>query len=160
MKFLHYSEQPIEFDPSRTYEQHPPSTFGKPNGLWVSVEGEDDWLSWCQEEQFEWAALTASHLVILSDSANLKIITTVEEMDEFSLKYGVETDWERKFSRVKSNWPIDWGTVAEDFDGLIIAPYQYSRRYDWYYGWDCASGCLWNLSAIASVDASVGASEA
>ncbi|QBI98814.1 hypothetical protein SEA_BOBBY_184 [Mycobacterium phage Bobby] len=50
---------------------------------------------------------------------------------------------------------IDWGKVAADYGGIIIAPYQWSRRMDphWYYTWDCASGCIWNLEAIESLEA-------
>ena len=46
---------------------------------------------------------------------------------------------------------IDWPKVAERYDGIIIAPYQWSRRLDgpmWYYGWDCASGCVWRARAV------------
>ena len=47
---------------------------------------------------------------------------------------------------------IDWAEVASKYDGIIISPYQWSLRLDmemmWYYGWDCASGCIWNISAI------------
>lgn len=40
--------------------------------------------------------------------------------------------------------------VAKDYDGIEIAPYQESLRYDleWYYGWDVASGCIWNFEGI------------
>ena len=50
----------------------------------------------------------------------------------------------RPASRVK--YP-DWKLIAQEFDGIEIAPYQWEIRMDynffWYYGWDCASGCLW-----------------
>lgn len=42
---------------------------------------------------------------------------------------------------------IDWKAVAKEYDGIEIDPYQYERRFSegflWYYGWDCASGCVW-----------------
>jgi hypothetical protein len=46
---------------------------------------------------------------------------------------------------------IDWPRVAERFDGVIIAPYQWKHRLElmWYYGWDCASGCIWNARAVS-----------
>ena len=32
----------------------------------------------------------------------------------------------------------------------------FARRLDmetrWYYGWDCASGCVWDASAVQSVE--------
>lgn len=35
------------------------------------------------------------------------------------------------------------------------APYQWRRRnergFSWYYGWDCASGCIWRASAIREI---------
>jgi hypothetical protein len=48
---------------------------------------------------------------------------------------------------------IDWARIQEQYGGLIIAPYQWSVRLDflWYYGWDCASACLWDLTVIQSV---------
>ena len=62
-----------------------------------------------------------------------------------------ESDWARRFR----DRYIDWPAVATDYPGLIIAPYQWSCRMSeftrWYYGWDCASGCIWNADAIARV---------
>ncbi len=45
--------------------------------------------------------------------------------------------------------------VAKLYQGIIIAPYCYSIRLDndcfWYYPWDCASGCIWDATAIAAL---------
>jgi len=47
---------------------------------------------------------------------------------------------------------IDWGRVVQKYDGIIIAPYQWHLRLNdeifWYYSWDCASGCVWNLGVV------------
>ena len=47
---------------------------------------------------------------------------------------------------------IDWHAVAQAYAGIEIAPYCWSLRFEyeflWYYGWDCASGCVWELSAV------------
>ena len=47
---------------------------------------------------------------------------------------------------------IDWKKVKSKYQGIIIAPYQWSCRLNldsnWYYGWDCASGCIWDLDCI------------
>ena len=58
---------------------------------------------------------------------------------------------------VQSNSPefiINWLAVARDYDGILIAPYCYTRRMtlDWYNTWDCASACVWNARAIERVD--------
>jgi len=52
---------------------------------------------------------------------------------------------------------INWPAVAEKYDGIIIAPYIWQRRLSdnpdhfWYYGWDCASGCIWNTEVIEEI---------
>ena len=51
---------------------------------------------------------------------------------------------------------IDWAAVARCYQGIIIPTYHFEFRFDthvsdWYYGWDCASGCIWDAGAIASV---------
>ena len=48
---------------------------------------------------------------------------------------------------------MDWGYLATQYQGLIIAPYLWDLRLfgpAWYYGWDCASGCIWDLTAVES----------
>ena len=51
---------------------------------------------------------------------------------------------------------IDWRLVAEEWQGIVIAPYLWERRFDsdarWYYSWDCASGCIWDHRAIAAIE--------
>ena len=145
MNLRHYTSEVLTFDPSRTYEQNAPRTFGKPVGFWVSVEGEDDWPSWCQSAEFAVESLSHIAAVSLADGHRILELAWPEDLTRFAAKYLV---------RVRSNdWGIDWQRVASDYDGLIIAPYQWSCRLgmDWYYGWDCASGCIWNLAAIDSV---------
>jgi len=33
MRLLHYTEEPLAYDPARTYEQSEPRSFGKPSGM-------------------------------------------------------------------------------------------------------------------------------
>lgn len=153
MTLMHYTSEPLEFDPSRTYQQYAPNTFGKPVGFWVSVLGEDDWATFVTGNMNS-DRLTHAQRVTLSTEANVLRINSAYELDVFAKHNAVETDYERRYPRLLNRWPIDWRAVAEKYDGIIIAPYQWSRRMscDWYYGWDCASGCIWNLGAIASVE--------
>lgn len=153
MTLVHYTSEPLEFDPSRTYEQYAPRTYGKPVGFWVSVVGEDDWATFVTGNMNS-DRLTHTQRVTLSTEANVLRINSAYELDVFAKHNAVETDYERRYAKSYKAWPIDWRAVAEKYDGIIIAPYQWSRRMtcDWYYGWDCASGCIWNLGAIASVE--------
>jgi hypothetical protein len=136
----HYTNEPLELDPDRTYEQSTKAM--KPRGLWVSVDGEYDWVSWCLSEEFNTTSLAHRTPISLIPGHNVLVLTTPEELDAFTNKYGGEMTREFLY--------IDWPRVAQDYDGLIITPYQWSRRYDlsWYYGWDCASGCIWNLTVV------------
>lgn len=159
---MHYSDEPVVFDRAKTYDQSD-ETHGhlKPVGLWVSVQGEDDWPAWCRQEEFWPEGLEHPHRVILRDEANILRIDTPDGINGFHAKYAEENEFNRMMARIgddnfrRNQWPINWGKVATEYDGLIIAPYQWSRRLGpiWYYGWDCASGCIWNLEAIASFEA-------
>ena len=48
---------------------------------------------------------------------------------------------------------IDYKRVGAAYAGIEISPYLYERRYDsmHYYGWDVASGCIWNEIAIKEI---------
>ena len=155
-QLTHYAGQPLTFDPSRKYGQREPRVFGKPEGLWVSVDGEDDWPTWCRGEEFCIDQLAVEHAVTLASDANVLHLGIGHDLDAFHGLYAIETDFERHYrAGSRQSWPIDWRHVAEDYDGIIIAPYRWSHRLkmDWYYGWDAASGCIWNLDAIASMTA-------
>jgi hypothetical protein len=156
MKLLKYSDHPIDFDSDITYLQESPHTFLKPKGFWVSVQGEDDWEWWCRKEEFGVERLRVVHEVTLRPLHDVLVIDNLSNFDHFHARYRVETDdidWSLPW-RNEGHWPVDWRKVAVDYDGLIIAPYQWSRRLEcnWYYGFDCASGCIWNLDAIESVE--------
>lgn len=144
MKLLHYSAEPFVFDPKREYAE---SNYGfKPVGLWLSVAGEDDWKAWCKGETFNLEALKHASEVTLKPDANVLVIDTADKLLAF----------DAKFSRTADKLTIrniEWGKVKALYDGLIIAPYIWSHRLDlmWYYGWDCASGVIWNMDAIANV---------
>lgn len=158
-QLMHYAAESVSFDPTRTYMQRHPRLFGKPEGFWVSVTGEDDWPSWCDSEGFNQSALQTAHHVELATTANVLWINSTVGINSLTARFAVQTEYERRWthrSETPAKWPIDWLRVAEQWDGIIIAPYQWARRitHDWYYGWDCASGCIWNLTAVASVSVS------
>jgi hypothetical protein len=119
----------------------------KPSGLWVSVEGDDDWPAFCHSGNFRLERLRSANEIVLADDANILRIASPHELDLFTEAYG---EGQYKFVRTSSG--IDWLTVSKKFQGIIIAPYLWSRRMTahtrWYYGWDCASGCIWDAAAV------------
>ena len=147
-RLIHYSDTELQALYSIPAErQSSISCYDKPKGLWVSVEGEDDWKSWCEAENFGCGAL--AYEIKLSKDANILYLSTASEIIAFTDEYSIEGNsrWDRK---------INWSMVASKYHGIIIAPYCWSCRLTehtiWYYGWDCSSGCIWNIDAIAGFD--------
>ena len=122
----------------------------KPRGLWVSVKGEDDWPSWCQSEMPHWMSSRARTRITLAADADILLLTGEGDIDRFTIQYGEPID-----RGAFTTHCIAWDAVAEAYDGIIIAPYVWSRRLhlptNWYNTWDCASGCIWRSRAISGV---------
>jgi hypothetical protein len=106
----------------------------KPKGFWYEVD--NDWQRWTDEEDFHCGEYVFK--VELND-CNILLIDTLPKLDEFHSQFYIG---DRLSLR-----GIDWAAVAKKYDGVEIAPYQWERRlaldFMWYYGWDCASGVIW-----------------
>lgn len=157
MKLIHYSSVEFELE-IRKYNQNCVMWNAKPSGFWFSVEGisEEDqtWKSWCEGEKFNLEGLEVSYEIILKENANILHLKTHEEILDFGKEYPyVKPQWDNpKDRRICGTYELDWHKVKEKYLGIIIAPYQWScrlhREVSWYYGWDCASGCIWDLTCI------------
>jgi len=118
----------------------------KPVGLWVSVDGPDDWQEWCRSEGWGDVDSKLRFRVTLADDANVLRIDSTSSLLDFAAEF------QDPGGRA---WRVNWSAVAERWQGIIIAPYQWSCRLgepDWYYTWDCASGCIWDADAISCVE--------
>lgn len=150
-KLVHYSTKPVTA--IHSVEQAEFQPVGKPSGLWVSAEEhEQNWRKWCESERFAIGGL--AHLVTLAPGARVLEIGCAAELDAFDREFGLV---EERISRILS---LEWRRVAERWQGIVIAPYIWERRLsaiDWYYGWDCASGCIWDAEAVASIELLSGA---
>lgn len=148
MKLIHYSSERITLEPM-LYDQSRDKWQAKPVGLWVSIE--DEWKKWCESENYRTQTCTHSHEVILKPNHSVLHLKTAEEVTAFGKKYPLRTrDWDAEYD----TYQLDWHTIKKEYQGIIIAPYQWSCRLAlescWYYGWDCASGCIWDLDSIES----------
>lgn len=137
----HYTSTPVQ----ELYSVKEQVVGFKPKGFWVSVDGNGDgWKDWCEAEAWNMESFEMVYDVTLCPNANILLISNPLELDNFT----------EKFSKEQSQYiiGIDWAAVSELYQGVIIAPYIYSRRLErnsfWYYGWDCASGCIWDVDAI------------
>ena len=57
---------------------------------------------------------------------------------------------------LRRQWPIDWPAVTHRYDGpdhrALPVGLTGCSGPAWYYGWDCASGVIWRLSAVESFE--------
>lgn len=123
----------IELADIQTVDLAEQRVWAKPRGLWYSFDG--DWLSWCESEQPDrigphWYA------VEFAPEARIRTVSTPMELRHLHDEFG------------GSAFGIDWRRVAQAYDAIEIVPYLWSMRLSpeapWYYGWDVASGCVWN----------------
>lgn len=149
MKLEHYTRKPL--DKLRNRDVTERAGHLKPAGLWVSVVGENDWPHWCRVEEFGNIDKCLRYEIELKEDANILMLCDETDIDAFTLDFECEA-YPGIPIRHKA---IDWTAVAKIYAGIIIAPYIYTRRLTdhtyWYYGWDCASGCIWDVSCIESV---------
>lgn len=147
MRLVHFSHDPTLTPRSVTQTAIGP----KPDGLWLSDEDDNGWSAWATGN--EWALGKHAFEVTLSDDANVLTLSTAEAIRQFHAEY--RTHLPGIPAGVLDDWAIDWPRVSEQYGGIIITPYQWRLRLDmkvgWYYTWDCASGCIWDATAIATI---------
>jgi hypothetical protein len=109
----------------------------KPRGLWYSCGL--DWIRWATWEMPHW--LHPHVYGIQLDLTNVLLIRTEQGLDQFTKEFGID------------GYRIDWPRVARRYWGVEICPYQTGRRMslDWYYPWDVASGCVWDMRAVQRI---------
>lgn len=126
-----------------------PSSSGKPVGLWLSDDsGDDGWKAWCEAEDFRPNGF-AHHADFDVDLTAVKHLKSEDEILEFSTEFTLKNPKERYQRKA-----IDWPLVGTQYKGILITPYCYELRFDlmWYYSWDCASGCFWDVSCLERVE--------
>ena len=135
----HYSAKPIKrLRAMKPWEEGAGAY--KPKGFWYEVDG--DWLRWCEAENFDDLTKKLCYRLEL-DGERILNIRGLADFDAFHREYvRVEA-----YPGAHTKAP-DWRAIADQYDGIEIAPYLWERRLGmetmWYYGWDCASGVLWN----------------
>lgn len=164
MKFVHYAgAKGLKFQNKDQGEGDGVGLY-KPRGLWLSVQdkGEDGWLDWCQDEKFGTDRMSYRYRVVLAKEAGVLHLKSTSDILRFGREYRVTPE------EARGLWPtydgelpsfltqyINWSRVATRFPGIVIAPYNWNCRLRhetfWYYGWDCASGCIWDKRAIKSI---------
>jgi hypothetical protein len=152
-RLVHFSAEPF----AGMRYQRQPDCDDKPAGLWVSIGGEDGWWEFCHENKYALKTLRHEYEVTLTSEARILRLSSAPELDTFSEEWRPEPDWtdpiQRKYHHTLAK--IDWSRVARYYQGIIIAPYIWERRLTrhtrWYYGFDFASGCIWDAAVVESI---------
>ena len=139
---IHLSKRPVT---KITHSEQSNMHHGKPNGFWYSFG--DAWLYNVKNFYFgNWDRSKYAYKVKINPSTVLSI-KTKDELDNFIDEYGTPDD------------SIDWGQVANDFDGIEFPTYDENnfrtltvktgqKKYMFLYTMDIASGCIWNPDGV------------
>lgn len=106
--------------------------------LWVSYEeGSQGWKPFCEEGGFRLYNLAFGHPVDIELDCDTLTLNTIQDMQDFTEKYGVSTD---------RGTMIDWMRVANHYNVLVIPRWfnklAYSDEYHWYKCWDVACAVI------------------
>ena len=150
VRLLHYSKEPLKGVKSVAPKRQGESF--KPKGLWVSED--DAWKKWVSQNKFYPEEYVIENEILLEPDANMLHISKLEELHAFTDKVEVPAEWTRKYKYVDV-LNLDWESVANSYDGILIMPYIWGGHSDpktmWYYGWDIGSGCIWNADAVKDI---------
>lgn len=136
---------------NKKYKQ--PQLGVKPDGFWYGCN--NDWYKWCKYEGMDEFLLKYIHKINLNynikttlnkpNKEKLLIINNEKEFIKFDKLYGITY---KKYRYIK------WNMVSRDFGGIEICPHfkkfvgNGNEKYLWYWTWDVASGCIWNIKSI------------
>lgn len=122
----------------------------KPQGLWYGIDSA--WLEWCESEMPQW--VRPYNYVLEIDYSKMLVLTTEAELLEFTNRFLCKGGPKlfKSFEQQLVGF-IDWPLVAQEYSGIEIPSYVWDCRFTlmWYYGWDCASGCIWRTDVVRSV---------
>jgi hypothetical protein len=147
-EFFHYTKDPdLAIDVNREYK----TRRIKPSGFWVSVG--DAWKEWCEEEEFHPERLEHVYGVDIDMSGFL----TVNDRETITALYEEFPDAGNDSPKVSIGTFVDWGAAASRYAGLLFSPYDkwlndWRDLPIWWYGLDCASAVVFDLTAIKSLE--------
>lgn len=116
----------------------------KPYGLWYAFG--DSWIEWIKTEMPD--RLKEYYYKLEVDTSKILQISSPNELLDFTEEF--------KDAKKYDSFYIDWKKVAEKYSGIEINPYIWEMRMSdytsWYYGWDVASGCVWDRKAVKKIE--------
>ena len=150
---LHHSRPDTRVDGTPQISGFTQKVGPKPTGLWYECQdgSSQTWKAFCETGfSYGYSKYDKQYNVVLNDYEIL-FIPDEHHFEKFyemySTNHPADPAGTRGFDKM-----IDWPQVSRDYAGIEICPYLYSKRMDedsfWYYGWDVASGCVWDPKGI------------
>ena len=102
-RMIHYGKKFLRKVRSVKQGSDATAGLGKPCGLWVSVEGEQDWKEWCEAEQF--GCLDCATQVILKPEARILWLRGTVGLDKFHEEYSFEQYRSGTYTWMAIRWP-------------------------------------------------------
>ena len=126
----------------------------KPDGVWYGCG--DEWLKWMAHHHPDWLDRVNCVYELEIYDAFMKVITNAEQFKSFENEFWAMAPYQERSAHggpIDGIYQmIDWSLLAGiDWDGIEICPYLWEFRMStsrWYYGWDVASGCIWDSEAL------------
>jgi hypothetical protein len=114
----------------------------KPAGLWYGCG--DSWIEWLRSDMPEWLE-ESTYLYEIKLGSDVLQISNDEEFQKLEDDFQVFAPYGQK--------AMGWELIQNNgYSGIEICPYNHAGRgSNWYYGWDVASGCIWNSRGIIEV---------
>ncbi len=143
----HYSSLTNHLDVRERYRDVMQERSKKPKGIWFALG--DSWLDWVKDEMPSILdRLVVLYTVDISECNILKL-DSLERLIAFTQEFQDIHSFGVNPLGVEK---IDWGLVAESYDGIEVSNWKLGDGLEegvfWVDSWDFASGCVWNVDKI------------
>jgi hypothetical protein len=129
--------------------------FQTPNGLWLSVTGNEDWEQYCLRNNYPLENLESEFQVFLKPTAKILILYNSPVFEDFIKKYGYFTEGiQNEGDILPLNLSISWDRIISDYQGMVIPTVlpKISKMNLWNEIWYYTSGCIWDLRAVEKAE--------
>jgi hypothetical protein len=149
-EYIHYTNENINtLDLNRAYTQTAQNlTFHRPNGLWLSIAGINDWEKYCLKNNYNIMNLKNEFQIKFKPHAQILILYNQAAFEDFEKKYG------RSGEDRPPAFSIRWEEIIKDYQGLAL-PHIFPQLYNmgsWCDTWCCTSACIWDLQAVEKIE--------
>jgi len=148
-EYIHYTGEDITaLDLNRTYAQSE-KDFARhtPNGLWLSITGNNDWEKNCLKYNYRLDNLKFEFQVFLKTASKILILHNTAAYENFAKKYSYYSEQGRRVLLFR------WEEIIKDYQGIALPhlnPYVFGI-VQWHNAWRCTSACIWDLQAVHNV---------